>query len=174
MKIGVISDTHGFLDPRVEKIFAGVDHVLHAGDIGYASIILELELIAPVTAVLGNCDDNIGYRTTEIIELARKKFLVHHIVNPWALGEAVGKRIAKDKPDAVVFGHTHTSSARNAAWPFCTSTAKPSVRSFSRWDDSFENRTGHWRFRWSGELNALVSSACRSRNFCSSFVSAVR
>lgn len=111
MKIGVISDTHGFLDPRVEKIFAGVDHVLHAGDIGYASIILELELIAPVTAVLGNCDDNIGYRTTEIIELARKKFLVHHIVNPWALGEAVGKRIAKDKPDAVVFGHTHKKFA---------------------------------------------------------------
>ena len=111
MKIGVISDTHGFLDPRVENIFAGVDHVLHAGDIGYASIILELELIAPVTAVLGNCDDNIGYRTTEIIELARKKFLVHHIVNPWALGEAVGKRIAKDKPDAVVFGHTHKKFA---------------------------------------------------------------
>ena len=36
---------------------------------------------------------------------------VHHIVNPWALGEAVGKRIAKDKPDAVVFGHTHKKFA---------------------------------------------------------------
>ena len=34
MKIGVISDTHGFLDPRVKKFFAGVDHILHAGDIG--------------------------------------------------------------------------------------------------------------------------------------------
>ena len=59
MKIGVISDTHGFLDPRVEKIFAGVSHILHAGDIGYASIILELQFIAPVTAVLGNTDGDI-------------------------------------------------------------------------------------------------------------------
>ena len=34
MKIGVISDTHGFLDPRIPTIFAGVDHILHAGDVG--------------------------------------------------------------------------------------------------------------------------------------------
>jgi hypothetical protein len=107
MKIGVISDTHGHFDPRVEKIFKGVEHILHAGDIGYASIILELQFTAPVTAVLGNTDTNIGFRLTETIELARRKFLVHHIVNPWALGETVEKRIAKDRPDVVVFGHTH-------------------------------------------------------------------
>ncbi|HSY20201.1 MAG TPA: metallophosphoesterase family protein [Candidatus Acidoferrales bacterium] len=107
MKIGVISDTHGHLDPRVEKIFAGVDHILHAGDIGFASIILELEMIAPVTAVLGNCDTDIDYRLTETVELARKKFLVHHIVNPRDLSETAANRITKDKPDVVVFGHTH-------------------------------------------------------------------
>jgi putative phosphoesterase len=107
VKIGVISDTHGFLDPRVEKLFAGVDHILHAGDIGYASIILELQFIAPVTAVLGNCDSDISYRLTEVIELAQQKFLVHHIVNPWALSETAGQRIAREKPAAVVFGHTH-------------------------------------------------------------------
>jgi len=107
VKIGVISDTHGFLDPRVEKIFAGVDHILHAGDIGYASIILELQFIAPVTAVLGNTDGDIGFRLTETVELAQKKFLVHHIVSPRELSEAVAARIAKDRPDVVVFGHTH-------------------------------------------------------------------
>ena len=107
MKIGVISDTHGFLDPRVEKIFAGVDHILHAGDIGFASIILELQFIAPVTAVLGNTDDDIGYRLTETVELARKKILLHHIVNPWAQSETVAQHIAQQKPDVVVFGHTH-------------------------------------------------------------------
>ena len=107
MKIGVISDTHGYLDPRVEKIFAGADHILHAGDIGYASIILELQLIAPVTAVLGNCDGDIGYRLTECATVAKKKFLVHHIVNPWARSEPLEARIAKERPDAVVFGHTH-------------------------------------------------------------------
>jgi putative phosphoesterase len=107
VKIGVISDTHGHLDPRVEKIFTGVDHILHAGDIGYASIILELEMVAPVTAVLGNCDSDIGYRLTESVELGAKKFLIHHIVNPRDLSETVTNRIAKNKPDVIVFGHTH-------------------------------------------------------------------
>jgi len=107
VKIGVISDTHGHLDPRVEKIFAGVDHILHAGDIGFASIILELEMIAPVTAVLGNCDSDIGYRLTECVELGSKKFLIHHIVNPRDLSETVATRLAKDRPNVVVFGHTH-------------------------------------------------------------------
>ena len=107
MKIGVISDTHGHLDPRVEKVFAGVKHILHAGDIGYASIILELEFIAPVTAVQGNCDNNIGYRLTETVELAKRKFLVHHIVDPHRPAEAVRRRIARENPNVVVFGHTH-------------------------------------------------------------------
>lgn len=107
MKVGVISDTHGYLDPRVEKIFAGVDHILHAGDIGYASIILELELIAPVTAVAGNCDSDIGYRLMESVTVGQKKFLVHHIVNPWGLTAALTDRIIRTEPHAVVFGHTH-------------------------------------------------------------------
>ena len=111
MKIGVISDTHGFLDPRVEKIFAGVDHIIHAGDIGYASIILELQLLAPATAVLGNCDDHIGFPLTAAVELAGKKFLVHHIVNPHAPDETLALQLAKEKPAAVIFGHTHKKFA---------------------------------------------------------------
>jgi putative phosphoesterase len=111
VKIGVISDTHGYLDPHVEKIFAGMDHILHAGDIGYASIIIELQLLAPVTAILGNTDGDIGYRTTETAKLAEKKFLIHHIVNPRAPSEFVKERIAKVKPDSVVFGHTHKKFA---------------------------------------------------------------
>lgn len=111
MKIGVISDTHGYLDPRVEKIFQGVDHILHAGDIGYPSIILELQFIAPVTAVLGNTDGDIGYRTTEVVEIGAKKFLVHHIVSPRELNDYVAERIAKDRPHAVIFGHTHKKFA---------------------------------------------------------------
>ena len=45
MKIGVISDTHGYLDPQIPKLFAGVDHILHAGDIGQPWLILELTRI---------------------------------------------------------------------------------------------------------------------------------
>ena len=112
MKIGIISDTHGFLDPRVEKIFSGVDHILHAGDIGYATIILELQFIAPVTAVLGNCDDELGYRLTETVLLAQKKFLVQHIVNPLALTDPLQDFIQTERPQAVVFGHTHKRFAQ--------------------------------------------------------------
>jgi hypothetical protein len=60
--IGVISDTHGHLDPRVFELFAGVDHILHAGDIGSPGGVLQLEKIAPVTAVAGNCDLGDGFR----------------------------------------------------------------------------------------------------------------
>ena len=109
MKIGVISDTHGFLDPRVEKIFAGVDHILHAGDIGYAALILELEFIAPVTAVLGNNDAELSFsfKETQSVELAQRKIMVHHIVNPFELAEKIGNRIRRERPNVVVFGHTH-------------------------------------------------------------------
>ena len=114
MKIGVISDTHGFLDPRVEKIFAGVEHILHAGDIGDPMIEVELKFIAPVTVVLGNTDLGLTFRETEIVTLADRKFLVHHIVNPRALSEKVAARIQRDRPDAVIFGHTHKKFAEMA------------------------------------------------------------
>jgi len=107
-KIGVISDTHNFLDPQVQKLFAGVDHILHAGDIGMPRIILDLESIAPVTSVMGNTDDPaFNYRMTEIVTLAQRKFLVHHIVNPHHLTNDLQRRIDRERPDVVVFGHTH-------------------------------------------------------------------
>jgi uncharacterized protein len=107
VKIGVISDTHNYLDPKVHELFAGVKHILHAGDIGNATIISELEEIAPVTAVYGNTDTGLPFKETEIIELAARKFLVHHIVNPRALGDRVKERIVHTQPHVVVFGHTH-------------------------------------------------------------------
>jgi putative phosphoesterase len=108
MRIAVISDTHNFLDPKIPKLFAGVDHILHGGDIGLPIIVLELEQIAPVTAIGGNTDDpGFHYRQTQAVELAGRKFLLHHIVNPHALADPIRTRIARERPDAVVFGHTH-------------------------------------------------------------------
>src|SRR5690349_9034001 len=105
MQIGVISDTHNFLDPAISRRFDGVEHILHAGDIGLPSILSELEQIAPVTAVGGNTDEaEFHYRLTQTIALGRRKFLVHHIVNPWELTEALAQRISENRPDAVVFG----------------------------------------------------------------------
>ena len=107
MKIGLISDTHGYLDPRVHDIFAGVSHILHGGDIGYDEIIFELQSIAPVTAVLGNNDGGLHYRETEVVTLAEKKLLVHHILVPRAPHSVIREAIDREAPDVVVFGHSH-------------------------------------------------------------------
>jgi len=113
MKIGIISDTHDFLDPKVAGIFQGVSHILHAGDICSASIIFALEAVAPVTAVLGNNDIGLAFRETESLVLAGRKFLIHHIVNPVMPQAIIKGRIAVDPPDVVVFGHTHQAFAQN-------------------------------------------------------------
>ena len=111
MKIGVISDTHGYLDPKVFDLFEGVAHILHGGDIGCPGLIQELEAIAPVTAVLGNNDFGMNLRESEIVELGGRKFFVHHIVSPRSLSDPLRERFTRVKPDVVVFGHTHQ--------PFC-------------------------------------------------------
>jgi uncharacterized protein len=107
LSIGVISDTHGHFDRRLPDLFKGVDHILHGGDIGLPWVILELEEIAPVTAVTGNCDSGLSYRETEVIALANRKFLVQHIVDVNKPEERLKRRIIRENPDVVVFGHTH-------------------------------------------------------------------
>ncbi len=108
MKIGVISDTHNFLDPKIAERFTGVGHILHAGDIGLPWILTELEGVAPVTAVAGNTDDpKWRYAPARAVELAGRKFFVQHIVHPQAPEEDLRERLARERPDAVVFGHTH-------------------------------------------------------------------
>lgn len=107
MKLGLLSDTHGYLDPRLEKIFAGVDLILHAGDIGPDSLIAELGATAPVIAVLGNNDSSPAFPLTQVVTREGRKFLVHHIVTPHALHSDLKLRIARERPDVVIFGHTH-------------------------------------------------------------------
>ena len=107
MTLGLISDTHGYFDPALPTLFAGVDHILHAGDIGGQSIIDELTAIAPVTAVLGNNDFDPTYRETEVVELNGCRILVHHIVGRPHPDRAVLERIARSRAEVVIFGHTH-------------------------------------------------------------------
>ena len=154
MKIGVISDTHNFLDPKVHELFAGVNHILHAGDIGNATIISELEAIAPVTAVYGNTDMGLPFKETEIIELGTRKFLIHHIVNPHALA-SVSRSASRGRSRRRSSSATRTgrfarpsaacsisiparrasrSSAWAAPWPFCTVTRRKSATSSFRSD----------------------------------------
>jgi len=108
LRIGVISDTHNFFDPKIPALFKDVDHILHGGDIGQPRLIMQLEQIAPVTAVSGNTDDpGFHYRQTEVIELAERKFLIHHIVDPHTPDEALKSRLDQELPAVVIFGHTH-------------------------------------------------------------------
>jgi putative phosphoesterase len=105
--IGVISDTHGYLDPKVLTLFAGVDHILHAGDVGPKSVLKELEKIAPVTAVSGNCDSWDDPREIEVIVLGEFTFLLRHDVDMRSPGDELRVLLRREKPDVIVFGHTH-------------------------------------------------------------------
>jgi putative phosphoesterase len=107
MKIGVISDTHDFLDPRVLDLFKGMDHIIHAGDVGMQIIVFDLEQIAPTTAVIGNTDMGNPLKVTEIVTLGELKFLVQHIVDPHEPDPKLKIKLARQRPDVVVFGHTH-------------------------------------------------------------------
>jgi putative phosphoesterase len=106
-KIGVISDTHNHFDPKISALFTGVEHILHAGDIGLPWVIMELEHIAPVTAVLGNNDAGLDFQETQVVRLAGRKFLIHHIVDPQRPSPTLQSRLNREKPDVVVFGHSH-------------------------------------------------------------------
>lgn len=109
MKIGIISDTHGLLRPQVFDAFAGVEHVLHAGDVGDPDILTELAAIAPVTAVWGNVDGwEIRNRVPEVarLELGGVRIAVVHGMQ---FGSPSPQKAAAAYPDAglVVFGHSH-------------------------------------------------------------------
>lgn len=107
-RIGVIADTHNFLDARVFELFAGVERIVHAGDIGLPRILAELETMAPVTAVSGNTDDPcFGWPETATLNIAGQRLLLQHIVDPRRPTPAFTRRVAAERPTLVVFGHTH-------------------------------------------------------------------
>ena len=110
IRIGVIADTHGLFDPAIRRHFRGVDHILHAGDIGDQSVIEQLEQIAPVTAVSGNVDDDEEnvFPSEAAIELAGPRIAIRHILYEGGKLTKEGRAfLDRDRPDICVFGHTH-------------------------------------------------------------------
>lgn len=107
MKIGLISDTHGHVPNTVHTALAGVNCILHAGDVGPMDVITELEAIAPVYAVLGNTDHGIALPETRLEEFDGRKILIHHIVDVDYPSQTVRELLSTEKPEIVVFGHTH-------------------------------------------------------------------
>jgi putative phosphoesterase len=108
MKIGVLSDTHGLLRPEVLPALAGVEHILHAGDVGNADILVALGALAPITAIRGNIDTHspcAKLTATEAIELGGCFiYMLHSIddldIKPQSAGIGM-----------VVYGHSHRPSA---------------------------------------------------------------
>ena len=102
--IGIISDTHGLLRPEAERRLAGVDHIIHGGDIGRPEIIDALRRIAPVTAIRGNVDIDdwaVAYPETEVVRLAGKSIYVLHDLKTLQI-DPIARGI-----DVVVSGHSH-------------------------------------------------------------------
>jgi putative phosphoesterase len=107
MLIGVISDTHGLMRPEALAALRGVEHILHAGDVGDIAVLDALREIAPVTAIRGNVDVSgacAELPATDVVELGGRLFyLVHSVhdldIDPVVAGVAM-----------VVSGHSHKAS----------------------------------------------------------------
>ena len=104
LQVGVISDTHGLLRPEAVRQLAGVDHILHAGDVGAPDILDRLREIAPVTAIRGNVDVSgpcAALPQTEAVDIGGCLFyLVHAIQDLDIVPAAAGVKV-------VVYGHSH-------------------------------------------------------------------
>jgi putative phosphoesterase len=109
MRLGIISDTHGLLRAEVFEAFKEVDHILHGGDVGTWEILVELQTLAPVTAVYGNTDaPELRGKLSQVaqVELDGFEIVVTH-------GDQFGHPTPAKLHDAfpraeiIVFGHTH-------------------------------------------------------------------
>ena len=110
-RIGLISDTHGFLDPKVFDYFKDVDQIWHAGDVGTEDVIEELGAFKPVLGVFGNID---GHRIRQLFPEHQKftcegvKVWMTHIGGkPPKYNPVVRPEIEKEKPDLFICGHSH-------------------------------------------------------------------
>ncbi|MDB4879262.1 MAG: phosphodiesterase, family [Gemmatimonadetes bacterium] len=107
MLIGLISDTHGLVRPQVHEALAGVELILHAGDVGDDAILDALETIAPVLAVSGNTDAPGRPRLAESRELVLGGVSLH-VSHGHEVGSPTPARLAERyRADVIVYGHTH-------------------------------------------------------------------
>ncbi|TDG95642.1 metallophosphoesterase family protein [Cardinium endosymbiont of Culicoides punctatus] len=111
MKIGVISDTHGWLDPKVFDHFAPCDEIWHAGDIGDPIVLTALSKFKKVRAVYGNIDGQaIRNKCPEIQKFQCEQILVwmiHIAGNPPLYTPQVRTLLGQEIPDILVCGHSH-------------------------------------------------------------------
>jgi hypothetical protein len=111
MRVGVVSDTHGYVNPGLFELFEGVERILHAGDITTLDVMKELSAIAPVIGVRGNMDyPEVVARFPEDQRFdlgGADIFMTHNgamlLRNPSSFKARVGRK----RPDVFIYGHTH-------------------------------------------------------------------
>jgi len=109
VRLGVISDTHGQLRREVFDVFAGVDHILHGGDLGPLDLLAELQSIAPVTAVYGNTDGPaVRARLPQVARIQLDGFRIV-VTHGDQFGSPTPDQLNAAFPEAeiLVYGHTH-------------------------------------------------------------------
>jgi putative phosphoesterase len=111
MKIGLLSDTHGWIHPRLFDHFAECDEIWHAGDIGGIAIADKLAAFRPLKAVYGNIDDAIVRRTynenLNFIAGELRIWLTHIGGTPGHYDRRVMPAIYENPPDIFICGHSH-------------------------------------------------------------------
>lgn len=110
-KIGLLSDTHGFLDPKIFHYFKDVDEVWHAGDIGSIEVLDQLRKFKPTRAVYGNIDDQlIRLEVPEFnrFQVEEVEVLITHIAGkPGKYAKPAFEELEKQAPQLFVCGHSH-------------------------------------------------------------------
>ncbi len=110
-KIGLLSDTHGYLDPKIFTHFKDVDEVWHAGDIGSLEVLDELKKFKPLRIIYGNIDDTTLRKETMetlIFSVEKMKVVMTHIAGrSGRYANGISELLEKEKPDVFVCGHSH-------------------------------------------------------------------
>lgn len=109
-RIGLVADTHGWLDPALAEHFAEVEVILHAGDLGTEAVLDELGAIAPVVAVRGNIDGGAlaDLPLETVVELGGRRIALLHIAgSPRRPTRAARELLDRERPDVLVVGHSH-------------------------------------------------------------------
>jgi len=111
MKVGLISDTHGFLDDQVFSYFSDRDEIWHAGDFGTTELASQLAEFKLLKGVWGNIDDQQlrnKFPEYELMKLENQLILMIHIAGtPARYSRQVKKLIAQHQPNILICGHSH-------------------------------------------------------------------
>ncbi|WP_375434087.1 metallophosphoesterase family protein [uncultured Hymenobacter sp.] len=110
-KIGLLSDTHSYLDERILHHLSGCDEIWHAGDFGTAAVIEQLVAVAPLRGVYGNIDGRDVRDTQPLVQafaIEGLRVLMTHIGGyPGHYSPAARLLLQQERPGLFISGHSH-------------------------------------------------------------------